>query len=469
MVLLKRSVQATFLLMHSARRAGFLISGCLLAGLSLWLATFMFGRVQTADISTRPSSATLRQGATMSGSFHTAAVPTRSASPSRSASPTLSVSPTLPVSSTQDQSATDGPVVSPVKPVGYNAHVASQPDPSSYVDLIESGGATSLRDNVIWGTVEPTDGHFDWSQPDVIVAQAAIHHLHVLLVVGAAPVWASGVPASDDNQPWLPPASAATYGAFAGMVAARYSAGGEFWKLNPSLPEYLPAGLELWNEENVTGFWGGQTPDPQLYADMVKAAYTSIKHADPMMTVVTGGLASIGGYDDVACTGTQGTTGSNTTEWNGLNYLQALYADGIHGYFDAVGWHPYTFSNSATASQMLSYNLCSGWSQMAFTPVSVRSLMTAYGDAGKQVWITEIGAPSCISGATYECVSPTQEASLAEQEAQMWSGLEWAGGFYWYDIRDDQDGTQNVESHFGAVSYPDSPKPVYQALEQAWN
>ena len=186
-------------------------------------------------------------------------------------------------------------------------------------------------------------------------------------------------------------------------------------------------------------------------------------------TVPDRGLASIGGYDDVACTGAQGTKGNNATEWNGLNYLQALYADGIHGYFDAVGWHAYTFWNGETASQMLSYNLCSGWSQMALTPVSVRSLMTAYGDADKQVWITETGAPSCISGATYECVSPTQEASVAEQEAQTWSGLEWAGGFYWYDIRDDQDGTQNMESHFGAVSYPDSPKPVYQALKEAWN
>lgn len=353
------------------------------------------------------------------------------------------------------------------RPVGYTADVLDQPDPSRYVGLVESGGANSLRDGINWQTVEPTEGRFYWTYPDEIVAQAATHHLHVLLMIETSPLWASGGSTSNPDWVWLPPRSAVTYGAFAAAVATRYGAGGTFWKQHPQMPQYLPTGVELWNEENTNRFWGGETPNPALYAQMVKAAYTGIKHVDPSMTVVTGGLAAVGSYDNVTCSGRNGT-GYNAAEWNGLNYLQALYADGIHGYFDAVGWHPYIWWNHATSAQMLTYNRCSGWSEMAASPVSVRSLMTANGDADKQVWATEAGAPTCVSGATYICVSQSQQYWLATIEMRLWKRLSWAGGYFWYDIRDDQLGAQNVESHFGAVSYPDSAKPVYNTLRQAW-
>jgi hypothetical protein len=404
-----------FLSMHSAARKWFLTSGCLLVSASLWLTVV-------------------------------------ACSPSKTAVSLV---------------ASYTPVVSPVRPVGYNSHIASQSNPDTYVDLIQKGGATSLRDNVFWANVEPEKDSFNWSQPDKIVALAARHRLHVLLVIGNAPSWASGV---RSVQRWQPPLAAAPYGVFAGQVAARYRVGGKFWKQHPRLTPYLLAGLELWNEENTEGSWGGKSPNPQLYAQMVRDAYAAIKRADPKMTVVLGGLAAIGGYDDAACTGRH--SGEQDSDgWNGINYLQALYAYGIHGYFDAVGWHPYVFWNGATAAQMLRYNVCSSFSQIAYTPVSVRSMMIAHGDARKRVWLTEAGAPTCVVGATYQCVSPTQEAALAVRETQIWFGhkwCKWAGGFYWYDIRDDHLGAQNIESHFGAVSPSNIPEPVYAALRQAW-
>jgi polysaccharide biosynthesis protein PslG len=357
--------------------------------------------------------------------------------------------------------------VGPVGPVGYDTHMASEADPSRYVGLVESGGATSLRDEVQWAYVEPTQGNFNWKLPDEIVTQAALHHLHALLIVDTTPRWASGDLATPQRH-WMPPRSAAAYGEFAAMTAARYGPDGVFWKDHPALPIYLPAGLELWNEENIDPFWGGKNPNPKAYAAMVKAAYPLIKKADPTMTVVLGGLAPAGGYDDVTCTGQTGE-GHIPSKWNGVNYLQALYADGIHGYFDALGWHAYNYWTGATAVQMLAYDSCSAWSQMSDTPMSVRSLMTAHGDAAKRVWITETGAPTCTANASYKCVSPAQQADLASTEVRLWQHLSWAGGFYWYDIRDDSLGSQQVESHFGAVSSNDSPKPSYYALRQAWS
>lgn len=358
-------------------------------------------------------------------------------------------------------------ISAPRGPVGYSAHVLGQPDVARYVGLIEDGGATSLRADISWASVEATRGRFSWSGPDEIVTQAASHHLNVLMIVYSTPAWASGASTSRSDWSWLPPHQPAAYGAFAAAVAARYGRGGTFWQEHPQLPQYLPAGIELWNEENISRFWGNEVPSPLVYTAMVKAAYTSIKRVDPAMTVLIGGLASIGGYNDVTCSGHDGP-GHDNTAWNGLNYLQALYAAGIHGYFDAVAWHPYNYWRGATAAGMLAYNPCSAWSQMASTPVSVRSLMDSYGDAAKRIWVTETGAPTCVPDATYICVSPVQQADLAASEARLWKSFPWAGGFYWYDIRDDRGPITDVQSHFGAVSSNNSPKPAYFALKHAW-
>lgn len=356
----------------------------------------------------------------------------------------------------------------PRRLVGYSAHVFGQPDAARYVGLIEDGGATSLRADVSWASVEATRARFNWSEPDKIVSQAASHHLNVLMIVHSTPVWASGASTSRSDWSWLPPHQPAAYGAFAAAVAARYGRGGAFWQEHPHLPQYLPAGIELWNEENTSLFWGNEVPNPPVYAAMVKAAYTSIKRVDPAMTVLIGGLAPVGGYDDVSCGGRDGS-GHDNTAWNGLNYLQALYAAGVHGYFDGVAWHVYHYWRDATAGDMLAYSYCSAWSQMASTPVSVRSLMDAYGDAGKRIWVTETGAPTCVPGAAYICVSPVEQADLAAREAQLWKTFPWAGGFYWYDIRDHRGPVTSVESHFGAVWSNSSPKPAYIALKQAWH
>jgi polysaccharide biosynthesis protein PslG len=194
-----------------------------------------------------------------------------------------------------------------------------------------------------------------------------------------------------------------------------------------------------------------------------------VKGHDPSMVVLTGGLAPVGGYNDANCNG--GTSGTTSGAENGLNYLQAMYANGAAGSFDAVGWHPYNFWSGATAVQMLAYHPCSAWSQMADTPVSVRSLMTANGDSVKKIWSTEFGASSCIAGAAYRCVTETEQANLATNSMVLWKGFSWSGGYYWYDVRDDFGGTSttNDEAHFGAVRGDGSLKPSYSTLKTAWS
>ncbi len=76
---------------------------------------------------------------------------------------------------------------------------------------------------------------------------------------------------------------------------------------------------EIWNEEDSTAWWTGT---PAQYVGLLKAAYPAVKSADPSASVLVGGLTG-----------------------NDASYLQALYASGAQGSFDAVGVHTDTACN----------------------------------------------------------------------------------------------------------------------------
>jgi hypothetical protein len=349
---------------------------------------------------------------------------------------------------------------------GYSAHIEQQVDPVPYVGLISEGGAHTVRDDVDWPAVEPAKGRFNWSEPDEWVGCAVRAGLHPLLLLALSPAWASG----SSSQGWTPPMHPSDFGAFAAAVASRYGAAGTYWKEHPSVRIVLPAGIELWNEPNLSAFWGGLKPDPRKFAAMVESAYAAVKSVDPNLTVITGGLAPAGGYNDINCNG-KADGGSNATSMNPLTFLQSMYAAGARGSFDALGWHPYTYSSGTTASKLLEFAPCSGWSEMGDTSPSVRSIMTANGDGGKKIWITEVGAPTCVTFAAYPCLSETEQARLASQVMRLWKSWSWAGNFYWYDIRDDGGGGSltTPEQHFGAVRADGKAKPSYFVLKAAWS
>lgn len=346
---------------------------------------------------------------------------------------------------------------------GYSAHTLWQSDPINYVKLAANGGAKVIRDDVTWADVEKTKGSYDWSGTDKMMATAASNGVRVLLVVLTSPSWANGGASYTG-----PPNNASDYGNFVGKVAARYGTNGAFWSANPTLPKYLPIGIELWNEPNLNVFWGSKRPDPAKYTSMLIAGYNAAKAADSSLTVVSAGLSPAGGYNDIDC---NGTTDSGISDYamNPVNFLKSMYANGAAKRFDALGWHPYNYWGGATGAQMVGYHQCSAWSQMAETPVSARSLMASNGDSAKTIWATELGAPTCTSG-SYTCVSEAEQGNLATQTMKLWKGYSWHGLYFWYDLRDDNggDSTTDIEEHFGAVRANGTLKPSYTALKSAF-
>lgn len=354
--------------------------------------------------------------------------------------------------------------------LGFSVHLLANPDRAAYIGHAAGAGARTIRDDISWASVESRPGVYDWSGPDEIVTQAANRGMAVLLLVDSTPAWARVAPGPNPgNAWWLPPANPADYGNFAAQVAARYGASGTFWASHPTVPKVLPAGIEIWNEPNLSIFWGGLPPDPARYGAMLADAYPKIKRIDPTLPVVSAGLAPAGGWNDVDCNGTA-DSGASATKMNGLNFLAAAYANGAGGNLDAVGWHPYNFWNGATAIEALLPHPCSAWSQMAETPTSVLSLMAANGDGAKGVWATEIGAPTCVANATYPCMTESEQGALASLALRRWQSSAWAGNFYWYDLRDDNGGgsTTDGEQHFGVVRADNSAKPALGVLRDIY-
>jgi hypothetical protein len=203
---------------------------------------------------------------------------------------------------------------------------------------------------------------------------------------------------------------------------------------------------EIWNEPNLSSFWM-PSPDPARYTQLLKLAYPAIKSSDPTATVVTGGLSPGGSYGTVTSTYT-----------NPVTFLEQMYKDGAHGSFDAVGWHPYSYPYG------LGYYGWSAWSQMSETSPSARSLMTAYGDSAKQIWATEMGAPT---GTSSQSVTEAAQAQLVTDMYAKLKGWAWAGPGFIYNFRDKGTDLTNREDNFGIVRWDWSLKPSFTAFKNA--
>jgi polysaccharide biosynthesis protein PslG len=285
---------------------------------------------------------------------------------------------------------------------------------------MRSIGLGWVRVDANWSIVQPTGpSSFDWSGLDQEVSSMRAAGMNIDLIIDDTPAWARDPSASGN---WGQPASASAFVTFAGQVAARYG----------------PRGVrtyEIWNEPNIQPFWN-PAPNPGLYTTMLRGSYATIKAVQSNATVLSGGLAP------------SASDGTNITP---VTFLEDMYADGAKGSFDALGYHAYSFP--ALPDTFASW---SGWSQMNQTNPSLRSVMTANGDAGKQIWITEIGAPS--SGPNG--VGTTAQAEEVTQAVQGAQRNPWIGAEFFYTY---QDATSNPD-YYGLLNADGSPKPAWTAL-----
>ena len=297
---------------------------------------------------------------------------------------------------------------------------------ASQLAAMKDIGITSVRVDADWRMVQAAGaGTFDWTRLDRVVRSARAAGMLVDLIIDGCPRWAALPGTSGDSSPQ--PASSAQYARWAADVAARYK------------PEGVNT-FEIWNEPNSALFWQPK-PNPSAYTADLVAAYTAIKAVNPSAFIISGGLAP---------------TASKDGNISAIDFLKAMYADGAKGSFNAVGYHAYSFPDLPNA-----YG--SGWSKMAQTNPSLRSVMIRNGDGSKPIWITEFGAPSGGPNG----VGETAQAIALMQGVANVKATPWIGALYVYSWQDAGIDPHNNQDWFGLLTAGGSAKPAYGSLAAA--
>ncbi len=292
------------------------------------------------------------------------------------------------------------------------------------LDAMVATGATWLRLDLPWPSVQPAAHKWNWEPFDRLISAARARHLQVLGVLSYVPAWARR-PAARGVAPF----DTALFAAFGGSVARRYA----------------PLGLhhwEVWNEENLAQSWGA-TPDAEAYTGALKRVSRALKGADPAAMVLSGGLAP--------------ATDDDASEIAPLTFATRMYNAGGGRAIDAVAVHPYSYPAMPADPSTASWNTFLGMSR-------IRNLMVARGDGAKKIWVTEMGAPT---GSAAGASSERLQAQYVINTFTAWRARAWAGPMFWYSIRDRSTDPLVREDNFGLLRRDFSPKPAYPAFVRA--
>lgn len=291
------------------------------------------------------------------------------------------------------------------------------------LDLMASSGATWVRVDFSWSSVERVRGTYDWKNLDRVVAAVRSRGMQVLALPAYTPEWAR--PAGTTNK--TPPTDPTGFAAFTAAAAARY----------------VPHGVtvyEIWNEPNIAPFWAPK-PDVAAYARLLELTSAKVRAVAPSAVLVVGGLSPASDLAD-------------GTRVDPRTFLTKLYALGAGSSFDAVGVHPYSFPALPSDETTASWNTFQKMSTM-------RETMIANGDGAKRIWLTETGAPT---GTSSQAVSEARQAAIVADTLTAVAGLSWAGPVFFYSLRDRGTNLGDREDNFGLLRRDFGAKPAWSAL-----
>ena len=284
--------------------------------------------------------------------------PTATAAPTATPTGPTEATPTaLPV---VDEGTRGLPMASPA--YGMQAFLWWRPETAHRdLGLIQDAGFSWVKQNFGWRDIEGAKGQFDWSITDRIMDQIDEFGLNVLVRLDHQPAWAGGgFPLTG------PPDNLQDFADFCRAVAQRYQGRVDAY--------------QIWNEPNLAREWGGQSPDPAKYVEMLKLAYSAIKSVDPGAIVITAGLTP---------TGTQPPEAMPDDV-----YLRAMYQAGMKGYYDMLGLHAAGFlaPPEMDPAEVAANEAYGGERFFCFRHVEdMRAIMVENGDADSQVAILEFG------------------------------------------------------------------------------
>jgi polysaccharide biosynthesis protein PslG len=303
--------------------------------------------------------------------------------------------------------------------------VSPQATPSvEQFQRLHRGGVDSVRIPISWTSIQPSGGaEANFTAPDQLVTGAAAAGLNVLPFVYDAPPWAvtpARVPGSSAKAPKTLPvktgAQRTAWSNFLKLVVGRYGPGGSFWAANPDLPESPIRTWQIWNEENFKYFV--VRPSPSDYGKLVNVSYAAIKSVDRGAKLILGGMFARPKEAEFK--------GKPPQAYFATDFLDQVYRStpGIKTKFVGVALHPYT-----TKYQQLTPDI-----------EEFLTVLKANHDAGKKLWITEIGwssepksaSDSFAKGPAGQATQLKGAFNLFRSKAAKWK----LQRIYWFSVDD---------------------------------
>lgn len=249
------------------------------------------------------------------------------------------------------------------------------PSPEQFKRL-RTGGVDSVRIPISWAAVQPNGpGEANFGAPDLLVAGAAQAGIQVLPFVYDAPSWAVPRvhvpgPGSSKAPKTLPVKSGrerSAWAKFLKLTVAHYGPGGSFWSANPALRPRPIRTWQIWNEENFKYFV--VHPNPADYGKLVNLSYSTIRSVDRGAKLILGGMFAEPGEAQPMRHPPQA--------YFATDFLDRVYRStpGIKRKFVGVALHPYTGEFQRLAPEIEKF----------------RQVLAQNHDAGKGLWITEVG------------------------------------------------------------------------------
>jgi hypothetical protein len=314
---------------------------------------------------------------------------------------------------------------------------------------LKGGGVDSIRIPVGWNVVQANPGApYDWSTVDETVKNTALAGIEALPTLGSPPSWAvpsvyvPGTHRAIKAPSHLPVSGSAgaAWKLFIQAAVARYGPQGSFWAENPLIPKRPMRIWQIWNEENFEYFVA--RPNPAEYGKLVTASAAAIKGVDPGAQILLGGL--------FARPKEALLTRKPPLAYFATDFLELMYKStpGIKAKFNSVALHPYT----------------TRYQELAPDIEELRSVLARNHDAGKGLWITELGWSSKPASSTNNFAKgPAGQAaqlegafSLLEHKQVKWK----VKRVFWFSV-DDQAETCNFCDGSGLFGPGFRPKKAW--------
>ncbi|HLT19146.1 MAG TPA: hypothetical protein VKZ96_06805, partial [Thermomicrobiales bacterium] len=310
--------------------------------------------------------------------------------------------------------------------------------------LVDHAGFGAVRIQALWSQLEPEPGVYRWHRLERFLRAAERYQKRVLVSIVRAPHWAL-----PEGQEEGIPTNTAPFEDFMRAAAAHFGGRVEAW--------------EIWNEQNLAYETGGYV-DAGRYVELLKAGYRGVKAGYPHAKVLFGGLTPTGVNDP-------------TLAVDDVTFLEQIYAYNggeVKGYYDILGAHP--GSNSNSPDQFWPDNPgTDGWSDhrsFYFRRVQdLRAVMEANGEGHKPIWLTEFGWSTANQAPGYEYGQFITEEEQAQYLVRAFeiARTEWpwmTGMFVWNLNFAINLPPSNEKAPWGVLEPDWSPRPSYIALTE---